>query len=307
MNCLPLTKGPAFTPPLLLLWSILEPKSQTHHALVSKFLSRNWSLKNVKCFNPCIQTLQDPHCHTENHRTSKPENWNLESNPQDCHTSETEILLCSPKSSSSHGDVFLPPTASIPVNRRLLHLPGEVEQLEVHDERQVRKPLPGLLPTPLRLPETVRRDLQCVRPACEALPEAAHQLESALGPRCRCQGWAGSQKLCQGSYSYLFFLLSISCKKPFKVRRRESCRERALKRKHVFRRQKRESSSISSDEAVLSDGGSQLTSASGLEADSRVSDFIDLSFWKRKEICCGTIFVGPSGEPKNTRLILNPT
>ena len=104
-----------------------------------------------------------------------------------------------------------------------------------------------------------------------------------------------------------------------KVRRRESCRERALKRKHVFRRQKRDqSSSISSDEAVLSAeegsiGGSQLTSASlslssassrdsrlssasGLKADSRVSDFIDLSFWKRKEICCGTIFVGPNGE-----------
>jgi hypothetical protein len=72
-----------------------------------------------------------------------------------------------------------------------------------------------------------------------------------------------------------------------------------MKRKHVFRRQKRESgTSISSDEAALSDGGSvsQITSASGLEADSRVSDFIDLSFWKRKEICCGTIFVGPSGE-----------
>ena len=103
------------------------------------------------------------------------------------------------------------------------------------------------------------------------------------------------------------------------MRRRESCRERALKRKHVFRRQKRDqSSSISSDEAVLSAeegsiGGSQLTSASlslssassrdsrlssasGLKADSRVSDFIDLSFWKRKEICCGTIFVGPNGE-----------
>ena len=44
----------------------------------------------------------------------------------------------------------------------------------------------------------------------------------------------------------------------------------------------------------------QITSASGLEADSRVSDFIDLSFWKRKEICCGTIFVGPSGKWKLT-------
>ena len=107
------------------------------------------------------------------------------------------------------------------------------------------------------------------------------------------------------------------------MRRRESCRERALKRKHVFRRQKRDqSSSISSDEAVLSAeegsiGGSQLTSASlslssassrdsrlssasGLKADSRVSDFIDLSFWKRKEICCGTIFVGPSGKLRIT-------
>ena len=44
----------------------------------------------------------------------------------------------------------------------------------------------------------------------------------------------------------------------------------------------------------------QITSASRLEADSRVSDFIDLSFWKRKEICCGTIFVGPSGKLRIT-------
>ena len=96
---------------------------------------------------------------------------------------------------------------------------------------------------------------------------------------------------------YIIFLKAYPAQRNLKVRRRESCRERTLKRKHVFRRQKRESSSISSDEAVLSDhSGSQLTSASALKADSRVSDFIDLSFWKRKEICCGTIFVGPNGE-----------
>ena len=41
------------------------------------------------------------------------------------------------------------------------------------------------------------------------------------------------------------------------------------------------SSSLSSDDAVLSDGGSQLTSASRMLAESRVSDFIDLTFWKR--------------------------
>ena len=112
----------------------------------------------------------------------------------------------------------------------------------------------------------------------------------------------GLDRVSKISSRFFLFLHKPSLAQTFlQVRRRESCRERALKRKHVFRRQKRESSSISSDEAALSDhSGSQLTSASGLEADSRVSDFIDLSFWKRKEICCGTIFVGPSGKLRFT-------
>ena len=48
-------------------------------------------------------------------------------------------------------DVFLPPAASLPVCRRLLHLPGQVQQLQVHYQRQVRKPLPRLLPPRHRL------------------------------------------------------------------------------------------------------------------------------------------------------------
>ena len=89
----------------------------------------------------------------------------------------------------------------------------------------------------------------------EALPEAADQLHPTLGSRCRCESGAGSEELCEGasqSSQRTSLIMNI-----LQVRRRESCRERAMKRKHVFRRQKRESgTSISSDEAALSDGGS---------------------------------------------------
>ena len=88
----------------------------------------------------------------------------------------------------------------------------------------------------------------------EALPEAADQLEPTLGSRCRRESGAGSEELCQGASQSS---QRTSLKNILQVRRRESCRERAMKRKHVFRRQKRESgTSISSDEAALSDGGS---------------------------------------------------
>ena len=61
-------------------------------------------------------------------------------------------------------------------------------------------------------------------------------------------------------------------------RRRESCRERSLayKRKHV---------------------GNKKTAEEQEEHSSpKVSDFIDLNFWKKKTVCCGTIFVNPFGE-----------
>ena len=55
----------------------------------------------MRCFKP-IQTLQDPHCHTENHRTSKPESWNSEStSPLKIATTPQKqkpgTFLCSPE------------------------------------------------------------------------------------------------------------------------------------------------------------------------------------------------------------------
>merc|ERR1719483_1207284 len=38
----------------------------------------------------------------------------------------------------------------------------------------------------------------------------------------------------------------------------------------------------------------------------RISDFIDLSFWKRQKTCCGTIFVGPTGEAMVDPRFLHP-
>ena len=144
-----------------------------------------------------IQSQLPPH---DRHHTSETETWNSSLLPRS--------LL------SSHGDVFLPPTSSIPIDWGVLHLQGEVKQLEIHDERQIRECLPGLLSTPFCLSTTVRRDLQRLRPPCQALPEAPHQLDQALGSRSRCQGWAGSKKLCQGSYSH-FFTPSILLQKLF--------------------------------------------------------------------------------------------
>lgn len=63
-------------------------------------------------------------------------------------------------------------------------------------------------------------------------------------------------------------------------RRRESCRERSLayKRKHVGNKKTVE------DQEDLTN------------SHPKVSEFIDLNFWKKKTVCCGTIFVNPFGE-----------
>jgi len=78
-------------------------------------------------------------------------------------------------------------------------------------------------------------------------------------------------------------------------RRRESCRERSLayKRKHVFGRQKMKSEDIIKISKDTHLGNDQHASPISEPA---VSDFIDLKIWKRKRVCCGTIFVGPYGE-----------
>ena len=63
-------------------------------------------------------------------------------------------------------------------------------------------------------------------------------------------------------------------------RRRESCRERSLayKRKHV------------GNKKTVEDQEDPTNSH------PKVSEFIDLNFWKKKSVCCGTIFVNPFGE-----------
>ena len=265
----------------------------------------------MRCFKP-IQTLQDPHCHTENHGTSKPESWNSEStSPLKIATTpqkqKPEILVCSP-------EVFFRPMAMSSFHRPRVYrsiggccicrAKSSSSRFTTSDKYE------NVFQACFRLPSACPRRSGEICNACVLLVKRyqklpinstrhwAHVVDARAGP-----GVKNFVKVLILTFSHHLF----SCKNFLKVRRRESCRERALKRKHVFRRQKREeSSSISSDEAVLSDGGSQIgslgsqiTSASGLEADSRVSDFIDLSFWKRKEICCGTIFVGPSGKPRN--------
>jgi len=88
-------------------------------------------------------------------------------------------------------------------------------------------------------------------------------------------------------------------------RRRESCRERSLayKRKHVFGRKKMKSQDI----MKISQVSSVEESHTDLEmAEPEVSGFIDLSFWKRKNICCGTIFVSPFGEAMVDPRFLSP-
>lgn len=87
-----------------------------------------------------------------------------------------------------------------------------------------------------------------------------------------------------------------------KVRRREHCRERlqaaTYKRKHVYRKKRKEVPTRLSEDSNLSDNNSLATAlrtALGAE-EPRVSDFIDLNVFKRRKTCCGSIFVGPGGE-----------
>ena len=85
-------------------------------------------------------------------------------------------------------------------------------------------------------------------------------------------------------------------------RRRESCRERSMagRRKHVFRKEK--------DGGEISTGRHPLTFQCNIQDPGncysncvisdgpKVSDFIDLRIWKKKKVCCGTIFVNAEGE-----------
>lgn len=86
-------------------------------------------------------------------------------------------------------------------------------------------------------------------------------------------------------------------------RRRESCRERSFKKKHVYKKKINNDSDTEVASPVPStavcvpvpDKDKDIKTECDM-SDPRVSDFIDLSIWTKKKICCGTIFVGPFGE-----------
>lgn len=80
-------------------------------------------------------------------------------------------------------------------------------------------------------------------------------------------------------------------------RRRESCRERSFKKKHVYRRKKKNTECSRVATSISDDSDNSLPRGNLNPKDEpKVSDFIDLNIWKRKTVCCGTIFVGPYGE-----------
>jgi hypothetical protein len=80
-------------------------------------------------------------------------------------------------------------------------------------------------------------------------------------------------------------------------RRRESCRERSFKKKHVYRRKKKNTECSRVETSISEDSDNSLpTQCTNTTTEPKVSDFIDLNVWKRKLVCCGTIFVGPYGE-----------
>jgi len=80
-------------------------------------------------------------------------------------------------------------------------------------------------------------------------------------------------------------------------RRRESCRERSFKKKHVYRRKKKNTDCARVQPSISDDSDISLPANSTKTTNEpKVSDFIDLNIWKRKSVCCGTIFVGPYGE-----------
>jgi len=80
-------------------------------------------------------------------------------------------------------------------------------------------------------------------------------------------------------------------------RRRESCRERSFKKKHVYRRKRKNTDCSRIETSVSDDSDNSLPlQSTNQPTEPKVSDFIDLNIWKRKLVCCGTIFVGPYGE-----------
>ena len=89
------------------------------------------------------------------------------------------------------------------------------------------------------------------------------------------------------SYKWLLLRAGPGVKNFVRERRRESCRERSLayKRKHLGNKKKVEEEEEEDEEEEEED-----------ESKPKVSEFIDLNFWKKKTVCCGTIFVNPFGE-----------
>lgn len=79
-------------------------------------------------------------------------------------------------------------------------------------------------------------------------------------------------------------------------RRRESCRERSFKKKHVYRRKPASSETESDAEPAVTGIKIPVSLNEPLVNEPRVSDFIDLNIFKKKKVCCGVIFVGPCGE-----------
>jgi len=87
-------------------------------------------------------------------------------------------------------------------------------------------------------------------------------------------------------------------------RRRESCRERSFKKKHVYKKKVKENDSdtevvsppVPTTTVRVPDKDNKTKKTECDMSDPRVSDFIDLTIWTKKKICCGTIFVGPFGE-----------
>ena len=94
-------------------------------------------------------------------------------------------------------------------------------------------------------------------------------------------------------------------------RRRESCRERSLayKRKHLGNKKierAEDDTGINKYIYLCTRNVNNYDNISFLyifwldekavPLGPKVSDFIDLTFWKRKQICCGTIFVNSFGE-----------
>jgi hypothetical protein len=111
-------------------------------------------------------------------------------------------------------------------------------------------------------------------------------------------------------------LKSISKSKKVEIAKQED--NTKVRRKHVYKRKKKkifnrsDSPMIPSDDAAdgaISDSSSRsrphtpLTSTMSalakevtLDKDEGVSSFVDLTYWKRKTICCGMIYVGLAGE-----------